>query len=525
MTYICKHKLPILRKFCLFGVSLMLLNACSETKNLAEDETLYVGIGKLTYNEQSACDRKASDSTGVITALGNAYHVVNSVLAGDVDALELLKQNSATMSKQQRDSVKRVSKRDEQAFVAAQNEVKGALHHAPNNSLMGSSYHRFPLPLGLWLYNNNVYRDTKWGRWVLNNFAATPIYLTTVNPRLRTQVARNTLRNHGYFRGQVEYDVAPQKHPKKAKVNYSVQPGPLFHLDSIAYLPFPLAADTLVRRTMRKSLLHSGDPFTTSALDNERTRLSDLFRDHGFYFYEPSYVEFLADTLQRPLHVQLQVRQSPETPAQALHPYYMGNTRIQLYDYTATHLTDTLKRRTLTLAHSGSKGKSPLKLRSFRRFLTYKKGDLFNQTEQQTVQDNLRDMGVFSQLTSTYVPRDTTALCDTLDVLITGRLERPYDAEFKANVASKTNGLIGPGASFSMSKMNTFRGAETVSLEAHGSYEWQTGAQMKGQGQVINSYEYGVSLNLHFPRLTLLTLGRKLNRRATASTQYKIDAD
>ena len=543
----------LLSHFLILSFSQFLIS-CSETKNLAEDETLYVGIKELAYDRNLKSRVQAGDDEreGVITSMANAYHTVSGLLTGNASLAEALKQKGLT--KQQKDSIKVAFLQDRKAYATAKEEVEGALKRAPNNSLMGSSYYRFPLPVGLWIYNKYVYRDTRWSRWMMNNFAATPVYLTTVNPRVRTQVAQNTLRNYGYFHGTVDYQTQPQKNPRKAKVSYEVHPGELFHFDSIAYQHFPLEADSMIRATGTKTLLHQGDPFSVVTLDAERTRLCNLFRDNGYYFFQTNYITYRADTLMRPQFVQLQVRPAADMPTQARRQYYMGHTRINLYDYEATQLTDTLRpaarkpdggkrkpssagprreapsassrqgaRRSITLAHSGKPGRSPLKMRAIRRYLRYRPGELYSQSVQKAVQTNLSDMGIFSQLTMQYEPRDT--LSDTLDVLITARLDKPYDAEFRGNVASKSNGLVGPGASFSMSRMNAFRGAEKVSLDLYGSYEWQTGAQMKGQSQVVNSYEYGASLNLHFPRLTLLTLGKRLSRRAQASTTYKLDAD
>ena len=38
----------------------------------------------------------------------------------------------------------------------AMEEVEAALAKAPNNSVLGSSQYRFPIPFGLWVYNGFV---------------------------------------------------------------------------------------------------------------------------------------------------------------------------------------------------------------------------------------------------------------------------------------------------------------------------------------------------------------------------------
>lgn len=502
---------------------LLCLTSCSETRNLAEGEVLYTGIKRIDYDKPPKQEPAKDDTVGVITAIGNAYNTVSNYLAGvkESSAPDALSPTSTPASP----SVLPNPKLDQEAYAVAKSEVKGVLAYKPNNSLMGSSYHRQPLAVGLWTYNKYLYSKRRFGRWMFNSFAATPVTLTTVNPRIRTQVAQNTLRNYGYFRGQASFDTIPQRHPRKAKISYQVHPGPLFHLDSIAYLGFPDRADSLIRATMRWSMLHRADPFSVVNLDEERKRLCDVFRNHGYYYFRPEYIVYRADTVARPLNVQLQVVPSPSMTDNVGRQYYMGRTRINIYENEATELVDTIGRHSVTMAYSGRKGRMPLKMRAIRRFISYRRGDLYKLNVQNAVQENLSGMGIFSQLSMRYTPRDTTASCDTLDVEITARLDKPYNAEFKGNIAGKSNGLVGPGVSFTMSKQNVFRGAETISFSAYGSYEWMTGAQTSGKHSLMNSFEWGTSMNLVYPRLLLLGLGKYFNRRAKATTTYKINAD
>lgn len=521
MISLHKHQ-PLLLYVCALA---LLLAACSETKNLAEGEILYVGIKRVDYDGHQPVPIDTFRQKGVIAALGDAYDAVSSLLQSDGSETPGSLVPTKAADKAQLDSLRNLQRQDRRTYDLARAEVKAVLAKAPNNSLLGSSYRRIPLPVGLWLYNRHVNKTGRYSRWMMNNFAAKPVYLTTVNPRVRTRVAQNTLRNFGYFRAHTGFDTVPQRNPKKAKVSYHVHPGPLFRLDTIVYQRFPEQADSLVRATLSRGLLKRGAPFSVQNLDNERTRLSNLFRDHGYFYFQPSYITFRADTLMRPLHVQLQVRPSAVIPQEAQRPYHIGTTHITIYDNADRELVDSIALGDWTYAHSGRPGRPPLKLTALRRMPAYRRGQLYNQTHMNFVQTALGNMGIFSQQDFKLVPRDTTPDNDTLDVHLTLRLDKPYDAELRAGVANKSNGLLGPGLSFSMSRINAFRGAEKVTLDLHGSYEWMTGAQSKGKSQLINSYEYGANLQLQFPRITLLGLFPAINRRAYTTTTYQLSAN
>ncbi len=516
-------------RFALGLLSILGVVGCSVTKNMPEDELFYVGMRRTSFNELAEKTLpQGGQNSGVITDLANAYHTVDGLVRGNYAlTTEILSDKKAVrmLTPAQRDSLERIKRSADEAMSLAKAEVEGALAYAPNNSFMGSTSMRHPFPLGLWIHNRYAQSQSRFGKWMYNTFASTPIYISTVNPEVRARVAQNTLRNYGYFRGKVDYEVIPQRNPRKAKVGYTVQTGELFRLETISYLPFAKQADSLVQSTRWMSKLTYGKPFSVVDLDAERTRISTLLRNNGFYYYKPEYVTFRADTVQHPLNVQLQVTQIANVPDVAKRRYHLGKTLVSLYKYDDYKLTDTVARRDFEFRYVAHKGKAPLRFGSLRRHIQYKKGETYCHDEHGDIADELGSMGIFSQVSVKYTPADTTATCDTLNLEVQAVLDKPYDAEFETKVTSKSNGQVGPGVSFGMSKRNAFRGAETLKLEAHGSYEWQTGSNIQGKSSVVNSYEYGTSLSLDYPRLIIPAWGRKWSRRAQATTSFAMDAN
>ncbi len=497
---------------------LCLLASCASTEHLPEGEQLYTGISEIAFNRPLRTQKKQqakSDSIGVIKAISDAYTQVENALSGH----EL-----RGLPKAQRDSIEKLQEKDLEAYNTIRDEVEGALAFEPNGSFMGSSSAKWPITPRLWLYNKYMNSTSKLGKWIMNNVAAEPIFVSTANPQLRTQVARNTLRNYGYFRGTATYTEQPEKDPRKSRIAYQILTGPLYHLDGIEYRGFPLAADSLIRSNMRKTNLHTGDPFSAVQLSAERERLSTLFRNNGYYYFNPQYITFKADTVMHPEKVQLRVQPIPNIPENATRRYHMGTTRITLLRHDERNTTDTIRFRDVTMAFNDKEGVPPLRMGTIRRFLFYRQGDLFNQDLQQVGQEKLIEQGIFSQVQVDYVPRDSAGRIDTLDVVVRAVLDKPYDAEFEGKVTSKSNGQIGPGASFSMTKHNAFRNAETLGLKVWGSYEWQTGADLHGDRSLLNSYEYGAALDLTYPRLILGRAGKRFSRRALSSTQFVVDA-
>ena len=529
---LCKERFTLL--FLIFNISLF-LSSCSTTDKLPEGDVLYTGISEIAYNRKAKskyASKAENDSTGVITAMARAYNLVDELLSGNLkpqDIRAYININKDSLSAEVRDSLSAEARLLESATAQAREEVNAALAYAPNNSIFGSSTARWQLPVGLWFYSGFVDKESRFGRWMFNSFAATPRTIAMANPQLRTQVARNTLRNYGFFRGRVDYDIQTNpKNERKAKIGYSVYPGSLFRFGSIDYQQFDAATDSIIRATASESLLHSGDAFNVPNLDAERQRLSRHFRNNGFFYFRPEHITYRADTLQTPLTAHIQVRPRPDLPPQARNRYRIGRTSITIMPYNDFRITDSLSLREFDYRWSGGTRKPPLRFGAIRHYIFYRQGSHYRADLHELIEQKLSGMGVFSNIQMTYVPRDTTDTCSTLDVNIFGILDKPFDSELEAKVTNKSNGLLGPGISWGMSKRNALRGAEQLSFKVYGSYEWQTGASAtEGHNGLLNSFELGATAALTYPRLRFFNLPfvRQMGRRAEATTAYKLDVD
>ena len=408
---------------------------------------------------------------------------------------------------------------------AALAEVEAALVYAPNNAILGSSTLRWPLPVGLWVYNAfEKYQDKKGvGRWIFDHMGTSPILMSSVNGVTRAKVATNLLKDYGYFNGSVSYSEVAQKNPKEAKVSYCIDMDRPYYLDSIAYLKYPAYADSLIQSTRKESVLKSGENFNVLKLEEERQRLSTLLRNHGYYYFRPEYTTYRADTLQRSGYVGLQVVPRTDIPAEAKKQYYLGHTSVYLTGYNNEPPTDTLRLRTMTLYYSGKKpGIRPSAL--MRNFF-FRKGELFSQDRQTFSQEAIARMGVFKYTEFRYALQDSAKGKDTLDIRMYATFDKPYNAELEFNMTTKNTDQTGPGAVFKLTRSNFQRMGADLSLEARGSYEWQTNAS-EGSSSKLNSYELGASLSLDFPRLILPWKDSGLRRsRYPQHTSFKLDAN
>ena len=399
-------------------------------------------------------------------------------------------------------------------FAQTQEEVEAALATAPNGALFGSSYYRTPFPYGLWIWNWAGDSSGKLKKWMKKSFGKPPVLMSQVNPALRASVAQSVLRKNGYMHATVTYTEVPRKNPKKMKIGYTVTPGILFTVDTMSYENFPPKMQRLIDSTAVETGIRPGTPFSVGNLDAERTRVSQLMRNNGYYYYQTGYASFLADTFAVSNRVRLRLQLADSLPAEALRPWYIGKTTMQLRRSFRERPTDSVGRSFLKILYSGKR--PPIRPGVVLRNMRLRPRSLFSYDKYQESMQKVNATGVFSSTDFRFTPRrtlltDSTAqrrlAGDTLDLNLNCIFDQPYDFYFEANLINRTIGRRGPEAKVGIVRRNAFRGGERLDVNLHGSYEWET------SGGSNNTYQYGIDASVEFPRILLPFLRDEPRRR------------
>lgn len=457
--------------FLLSGI-VLLLSACSTTKNIPEDDRLFTGLTAIEYQ---------------------GYEKGNH-------------------------------------FIETQEEIEAALATQPNGALFGSSYYRTPFPYGLWIWNYAYGSSGRFKKWLNHSFGKPPVLMSQVNPKLRASVAQSVLRKNGYMHGSVTYQEVPQKNPKKMKIGYTVTMDTLFTIDTMTYVNFPQAMKALIDSTMDEAHVGKGKPFAVSTLDAERQRISQLFRNNGYYYYLPGYATYLADTFAVQNRANLRLQLADSLPEEALHPWYVGNIRMQLRHSYREAMTDSLNRHILKVIYGGGKKNPPIRPRVILRDLKLRPRQLFRYNDYTQSIQKINANGVFSSVDLSFTPRDH----DTLDLTLNCVFDKPYDFYVETNVVNRTIGRMGPELRLGITRRNAFRGGEKLDVNIHGSYEWQTSSSTSN----MNTYQYGADASIEFPRILAPFVrnrakrtkdGHRIRRRqsfyATPATIAKVSTD
>jgi len=448
------------------GLFLCFLASCSTTKKLSDGQVLYTGVKKMTIKMAEGAKLEEPQSSA----------------------------------------------------------ITGPLSYAPNNPLY-APYVRTPFPVGLWVYNWNIKKQRGVKYWLYKQLAKKPVLITDVQPDLRLKVIDFAAKDYGYFGVKSSYELVYNKrNPKKAKINYNVYIPKAYTLGQIELWGWKKGIDSVVRAAMGRCLLIPGTQYDLSVLSDERERITTVLRNHGYYYFQSDYVEFLADTAEQKGVVDIRIALEQGVPTHALRPYKLRQVSLFLERSYGNRQRDSFYFHGLNIHYT-----KPLRVKPkiIASTIALRPGELYTARRQNRTQANMARLGIFKYTNVTISLIDTTSYKSygLLDARIDAAYELPIETEIEMDIASKSNNLLGPGLTFGVTNNNLFRGGENLSFRLNGSYEWQTGNNNQHTSSgLINSYELGMDVGLSVPRLLLPKL-LKRERDFAEKTHFQLGMD
>jgi outer membrane protein assembly factor BamA len=382
-----------------------------------------------------------------------------------------------------------------------------AVNVAPNNAIFGSPKYRWPLPIGLWVYNGMDAPEHGFKHWIYEQLVSEPVLVSDVRPEVRSRMINELLSNAGYFRGNATYEILTGKNPKKAKISYNIATGPAYTISNIQLPPDTCALTHLIDSIAGvDTYLRVGQRYSTDSLSEVRTRITTQLRNRGYYFFKSDYIEYLADSIESPMQIDLRLVLASNIPSAMLDSYTVGNVTVRAYRNQGGGIPDTIQTTRGTLIRM-----MPLRMREqlVPECVTFRSGRTFSVRDINRTQTRLSRLGIFNAINIDVVPDSSTFANRRLNVDVSCTFDTPLEATVELNASSKSNSYLGPGVTLGLTNRNVFGGGEQFNVTLNGSYEWQTG---KGRSSLFNSYEVGITTSLAVPRLLAPNFIERRNR-------------
>ncbi len=138
---------------------------------------------------------------------------------------------------------------------------------------------------------------SSWDRFRRKYIGEPPSIFSDSLSELTTQAMELYLIYNGYFEAKVDYSKKLKRH--RAKVEYKVNPGRLFLLDTLSYSSRDQRLDSILQELETSSLLKSGADLSLGMMDAEKKRILNYLRNNGYaHFYANYFDQLEIDTFQ-----------------------------------------------------------------------------------------------------------------------------------------------------------------------------------------------------------------------------------
>ncbi|MDE6457674.1 MAG: outer membrane protein assembly factor, partial [Muribaculum sp.] len=242
-----------------------------------------------------------------------------------------------------------------------ESELVNYLRQTPNHKVLGF------MKLQLATYNISGSDTTKWfNRWVRRLGQPPVIYDQQLTEMSEFQL-RQALVNRGYMSASVTADTVIHGKGKKVDITYNITTGKPHFITTLDYNIPDDSIRALIKATDNILQVAPGDILDRNRLDEERARITELLRNHGYYTFNKEYITFSADTAAgsrevnltmnlRPPHLRGQQSSSPDSLTHRV--YYIRNI-FYVTDYNPGvdygtyefHSSDTVHYKDITILY------------------------------------------------------------------------------------------------------------------------------------------------------------------------------
>ncbi|RUT71093.1 outer membrane protein assembly factor [Flavobacterium cupreum] len=342
----------------------------------------------------------------------------------------------------------------------------------------------------------------------LKNTGEPPVIIDTTKTKKSLLRLKFYYFNNGYFNVKTDYDIDSTGH-KKAKINYNITTGPAFLLDSIRTSIMTPALDSLYKTNKEPSLLKSGNQYKTTDFEDEKNRITTYFRNHGAYFFQPTYVTYDIDTIGKKNKADvnliinnntIQERDSSRTEPFKL--YKISDVNIYT-DYSPANSKTPIKdSTTYNNFNLYSYKKLKYKPRAITDAVFISKGSTFSDTRTTLSSRYLNNLKIFNYPSIQYEVDKRDPLGESLiaNVFLTPRKKYSFGASLDLTHSNIQD--FGIGASISETIRNVFNRAETLEISARVNVG-SSKDMANPNNNFFNVSEYGLDMKLNFPRILL----------------------
>ncbi|MDA3881592.1 MAG: BamA/TamA family outer membrane protein [Prolixibacteraceae bacterium] len=353
----------------------------------------------------------------------------------------------------------------------------------------------------LWLYNMSSKKREK---GILKNIGEPPVIYDIGLKNKSSQQLLMHLHNKGYYRASINDSVSFSN--KTATVNYAIKTGQSYRVRTIDYIVNDRNLLQEINEIRREAIISNDDILDVGLLENERKRISDEFRNRGYFKFSEDFIHFQIDTTNyeyqadidliiedRSILVNSNYSQHKKFTVDS-YSFYMGGISTNIDEINNVGYKDTIQVGDFLFHYNKT---VPIKEKVLLKTIEMFPGDIYQKRLEDKMYNNLYALRQFKYVNIQF---DEEHLAnDSLHGRLNARVYLPlqtrqnYSFDIEGTNAS---GDLGVAGNLNYQHRNLFRGAEIFDITLRGATERQvTGID----DQKFNTIEYGGSMRLRLP--------------------------
>ncbi|MFA9388692.1 MAG: BamA/TamA family outer membrane protein [Prolixibacteraceae bacterium] len=355
---------------------------------------------------------------------------------------------------------------------------------------------------------------SKFKKWLKKNGEA-PVLMRTIKPGITSSIIDARLFNNGIFESYTESENLERK--RTGKVVYTCHVHQPFLIQELIYDIRDDSLSRLILAEKDNSLIQPGQAYDLELLKNERIRIDTQLKNNGYFYFNPDYLLFKADTSGSSHTVSFTLTLKDSIPSNALKVYHINkvliNQNYSLNERSSRNASDSVIYENTVFI--GSEARMKVKPSEILRSVYLREGEIFSRLNHTTTLNRLMSMGNF-KLVQVNFSATKDSVPGLLDVTILMTPLSKYSFSAEMDMVSKSNNYTGPRMNLSVLNRNTFKGGELLKLNLAGTYE----AQLGGSEENLYSYSFNPQVELSFPRFIVPFNFAKSNERYVPKTSF-----
>ncbi len=388
--------------------------------------------------------------------------------------------------------------------------VEGFVRQHPNSRW----FSLFKVPLGVYCLSGSD--STRRVNKFFRKIGEAPVVYDSIQAERSRSNIEAAIRNMGYLQADVQRKELVNK--RKMKLALNVKAGPCYFVDKIERQVDDPVIDSLVAASWQESLLFRGMPLDINKLDAERSRITALLQNTGFYRFNKNYISFQADTANDnhfvALTIHIPLYRDRQEDTLAAHPRYYLRDINYLIDSDASALySDSSNIDSIGDHYRFVYNKRPLLKPSFLLAKTELQPQaLFSEAQVQNTYSNLSQLSAV--LGANVAVEQVATSSDSLDAFVSVMTAKRRGLS-AALEGTNSAGDLGAALSLGYQNRNLFRRSAMASLKLRGAFEAIKGLEGYNDQNYI---EYSTEVNLNFPEFMFPFLSRRFRHTVKAQS-------